>query len=71
MPPGFAHGLVGLDSENIVVYHCTQYRDKKSEIGIIWNDPDLKIIWPVKKPIISKKDKAQLSFKDYKLRFKI
>jgi|TARA_B110001452_G_C15211801_1_gene420291 dTDP-4-dehydrorhamnose 3,5-epimerase len=71
IPPGFAHGFCALGNDNYIFYHCTKYRSPKSEIGIIWNDPDLKIIWPVKKPIISKKDKAQLSFKDYKLRFKI
>ena len=50
MPPGFAHGLVGLDNENIVVYHCTQYRDKRSETCSKWNDKDINIRWPVKKP---------------------
>ena len=65
MPPGFAHGLVGLDNENIVVYHCTQYRDKKSETGIKWNDREINIKWPVKKPKISSKDSKNVSFKNF------
>jgi dTDP-4-dehydrorhamnose 3,5-epimerase len=65
MPPGFAHGFVGLDSENIVVYHCTNYRDKKSETGIKWNDKEINIKWPVKKPKISIKDSKNISFKNF------
>ena len=52
VPPGFAHGLCGLSKENYVIYSCTKYRDKNNEIGIMYNDIDLKIKWPVKKPII-------------------
>ena len=65
IPPGFAHGFVGLKKENIVMYGCTNYRNKESESGIIWNDPTLKIKWPVKKPILSKKDKGNQTFKYY------
>ena len=32
--PGFAHGFVGLKKENIISYHCTNYRSKKHEIGL-------------------------------------
>ena len=65
MPPGFAHGLVGLDNENIVVYHCTQYRDKKSETSIKWSDKTIGIKWPVKKPKISNKDNDAISFESF------
>ncbi len=65
IPPGFAHGFCGLSKENYVIYSCTKYRDKNSETGIMYNDKDLKIKWPIKKPIISNKDKNNLSFKDY------
>ena len=65
IPPGFAHGFVGLKKENVISYHCTNYRSKKHEIGIMWNDKDLKINWPIKKPILSAKDKKNFSFKDY------
>ena len=71
IPPGFAHGFCTLSNENYVVYSCTKYREKKYEIGIKYDDKDLKIIWPIKKPIISKKDKNNLSFKEFKKRIKI
>ena len=69
IPGGFAHGFVSLDNENIVVYSCTNYRDQKSEGGILWNDKDLKIKWPVKKPHLSTKDKNNLTFKEFKRTF--
>ena len=46
IPPGFAHGFCALSKENYVVYSCTKYRDEKSEIGINFNDKELKIKWP-------------------------
>lgn len=66
VPPGFAHGFCGLSKENYVIYSCTKYRDKNNEVGIMYNDVDLKIKWPIKKPIISNKDKKNLSFKEFK-----
>jgi len=65
IPPGFAHGFVGLKKENIIYYFCTSYRSISHENGIKWNDKDLKIKWPIKKPIVSKKDKKNISFKNY------
>ncbi len=66
VPPGFAHGFCALSKENYIVYSCTKYRDEKSDIGIKFNDKDLKIKWPIKKPIISAKDKNNLSLKEFK-----
>ena len=66
IPPGFLHGFLGLGKENIVIYGCTNYRDQKSEIGVSWNDKDLKINWNIKYPILSKKDSQNLKFKDVK-----
>ena len=66
IPPGFAHGFCGLNKENYIIYCCTKYRNKQSEIGILWNDKDLKIKWPTKKPIVSNKDKENFSFKKIK-----
>ena len=65
IPSGFAHGFLGLDNENIVLYSNNNYRSKKSETGIIWNDRQLNIKWPKRKFIISKKDKNNLSMKDF------
>ena len=65
IPGGFAHGFVGLQNENIILYSNNNYRSKKSETGIMWNDKKLKIKWPKKKFIISRKDKNNLSFDEY------
>ena len=67
IPEGFAHGFYTLGDENIVIYACTQYRNKSSEKSIIYNDKDLNIKWPIKnkKIIISKKDSKALSFKEF------
>ena len=62
IPPGFAHGFASLENVNIVLYSCTQYRNKNSEHGILWSDELLNIKWKVKKPIISKKDKKNPKF---------
>ena len=65
IPAGFAHGFLAREKENIVHYYNTNYRSPKHEIGIMWNDPSLKIRWPIKNPILSKKDKKNLSFKQF------
>ena len=69
VPPGFAHGFCALDKENYVIYSCTKYRDAKSEVAINFNDRNLKIKWPVKKAIVSKKDKLAISFNEYVKRY--
>ena len=65
IPPGFAHGFQALDEENYIIYSCTKYRDSKSEVSINCNDKYLKIKWPLKKKIISKKDKQGIAFKNF------
>ena len=66
VPQGFAHGFCGLEKENLVLYGMTNYRSKKDEVGIIWNDKTIKIKWPIKKPIVSKKDKNNITFEKFK-----
>lgn len=61
VPEGFAHGFCALDKDNYVVYSCTNYRDKQSEIGIKFDDKKLNINWPTKSPILSKKDRENPS----------
>ncbi|MDA9676749.1 dTDP-4-dehydrorhamnose 3,5-epimerase [bacterium] len=65
IPAGFAHGFLGLEKENIIYYNCTNYRSAQNEAGILWNDKDLKINWPIKNPIISKKEKNNLKLKEF------
>ena len=62
IPAGFAHGHCGLQKDNLVLYGFTNYRSKKDEMGILWNDKSLKIKWPTTKPILSKKDKNNITF---------
>ena len=66
IPEGFAHGFQGLEIENYVIYSCTKYREQKSEVTIDYYDKDLNIKWPIKKKIVSKKDKKGISFQKYK-----
>ena len=65
IPEGFAHGFMCLSKTCTVYYKCTNYRHQKSEITLKWNDKDLKIKWPIKTPILSSKDKKNISFKDF------
>ena len=65
IPEGFAHGFSSLANNTILDYKCTNYRDAKSEVGILWNDPKLKIRWPIKNPLISAKDKTNLTIAEF------
>ena len=69
IPEGFAHGFCGLDKENYIIYSCTKYRDAASERSIKYNDKNLKIKWPTKRPIVSKKDKNAISFVEFKKKY--
>jgi len=66
IPPGFAHGFQALDKENYIIYNCTKYRNSKSEISIKYDDENLNIKWPLKRQIVSKKDKESISFLEFK-----
>ena len=66
IPEKFAHGFLCLSKDCAVYYKCTNYRDMKSETTIKWNDKKLNIKWPIKKPILSKKDKNKINFIDFK-----
>ncbi|MBO0724875.1 MAG: dTDP-4-dehydrorhamnose 3,5-epimerase [Blastocatellia bacterium] len=59
IPPGFAHGFCVTSDVAQVIYKCTDFYDPESEITVLWNDPDLKVNWPLEEiysPILSKKD---------------
>ncbi len=66
IPEGFAHGFQCLEKENYIIYSCTKYREKNNEVTIDVNDRNLKINWPLKKKILSQKDKDGISFSSYK-----
>ena len=58
--------LTQYERDNIVLsYFNTKYRSIGNETGLYWMDPDLKIKWPTKKPILSKKDNMGISFSNY------
>ena len=56
--PGFAHGFCVLSVSAQVEYKCTTFYDPSDEIGVMWNDPDIGIAWPVSNPLLSTKDQA-------------
>ena len=58
LPPGLAHGFLTLSESSDVVYQCTAEYDPEAERGVLWNDPDLAIAWPLggAAPLISAKD---------------
>ncbi len=62
IPPGFAHGFLSLEDETIFSYKCTNYYSPSHEHTLLWDDVDLDINWPVKNPLISKKDAIGLNF---------
>lgn len=67
IPPGFAHGFFVLSDRADVIYSTTNYYHPTSERTINWNDPDLKINWPIptgQQPTISKKDAQGTPFKN-------
>lgn len=73
IPPQFAHGFVVLSESADVVYKCTKEYAPEDDRGIIWNDPDLNILWPVKEPVLSKKDAGfpLLKDADYNFEYKL
>jgi dTDP-4-dehydrorhamnose 3,5-epimerase len=67
IPEGFAHGFLVLSDEAELVYKCTEYYHPEDEGGIIWNDPEIGIKWPLEKiteVILSEKDKRWKLLKD-------
>ena len=70
IPPGFAHGFQALDKENYIIYNCTKYRNSKSEITIKYDDKNLRIKWPLKRQIVSKKDKHAISLLEFEKKVK-
>lgn len=57
IPPGYAHGFCVLSKYADIFYKCTNYYLPEDEGGVIWNDPEVAINWPIGTPILSNKDK--------------
>lgn len=69
VPPGFLHGFLTLEDQTIFTYKVSNYYDKESEIGVIWNDADLNINWSkdiqLEDLLLSDKDLVLPAFKDF------
>tara|TARA_B100001057_G_scaffold441671_1_gene476444 strand:- start:362 stop:880 length:519 start_codon:yes stop_codon:yes gene_type:complete len=66
IPKGFAHGFLCLSKRCTVNYKCSQYRDPRTEKTLIWNEKSINIKWPLKKPILSNKDKSGFNLDYFK-----
>lgn len=66
VPPGFAHGFCVLSDTAYFQYKCTDYYDPTDESGLLWNDPDIDIDWPIVEPVLSEKDIQQPNFSEIK-----
>ena len=69
VPRGFAHGYCTLEDNTEFMYKCDNFYAPESDTGLRWNDPTIKINWPVKDPILSDKDKDTPFFKDFESPF--
>ncbi|GGH93897.1 dTDP-4-dehydrorhamnose 3,5-epimerase [Pseudomonas fluvialis] len=56
IPPGYAHGFCVLSDIADVQYKCTDYYIPEDEGGLLWNDPQVNIPWPIEQPLLSAKD---------------
>ena len=68
IPEGFAHGFLVTSEEAEFVYKCTRFYDPSGEGGLLWNDKDIGIDWPVTEDmdiLLSDKDKIQPTFQEY------
>lgn len=56
IPPGFAHGFCVTSEMALFTYKCTDGYHPEAEVGVLWNDPDIGVEWPVSQPVLSGKD---------------
>jgi dTDP-4-dehydrorhamnose 3,5-epimerase len=64
VPPGFAHGFQVMSKTAEVMYKCTAEYSPSDDRGIIWNDPDIGIAWPLPDPVLSGKDRVLPRLRD-------
>lgn len=70
IPRGFAHGFVVLSETATFCYKCDELYHPEDEGGIMWNDPEIGIVWPYDgEPLLSEKDKKHPPLKDAKIEF--
>lgn len=64
VPPGFAHGFCVTSEVAQVEYKCTDVYDADGEGGLVWNDPDLALAWPVADPVLSPRDRSHPTLRE-------
>jgi len=64
IPPGFAHGFCVLSDTAYFTYKCTNIYTPSAEGGVMWNDPDIGVEWPIQDVVLSDKDKVYSRLKD-------
>ena len=69
IPEGFAHGFCVLSERADVEYYSSAVYSPQHERGIVWNDPSVKIQWPVKNPVVSEKDAGLPALKSAETNF--
>ena len=70
IPEGFAHGFLVLSDEAVFNYKCTDFYAPEYDGGVMWDDPDINIKWPmdgIENIILSEKDKNHPKLKDLDL----
>lgn len=65
VPAGFAHGFQTLHDQTEVHYRTSAYYAPEAEGGLLWNDPDLAIAWPIKDAILKDADRKWPAFSDF------
>jgi dTDP-4-dehydrorhamnose 3,5-epimerase len=64
MAPGFGHGFCVLSDFADILYKVSEFYDPHDEAGLVWNDRDIAIRWPIESPIVSKRDGAYPSLRE-------
>lgn len=65
IPVGFAHGYAALTEGAECQYKCSEVYRPAVETEVLWNDPDIGIVWPVDHPIVSERDQKSQRLRDY------